>query len=64
MATRAPLVLINGLLQQLPAGDLVRGTGVFPFFTASGAVSNILLTVAGALPFFVASGAASDISLV
>lgn len=63
MATRRPLVLVAGSVQELPTGDVFPVPRAFPFFLASGTQSDIDLTTASALPFFLASGSASNIPL-
>ena len=65
MAERRPLVLIDGTPVELPAGDRVPGSGLFPFYLADGSADPIRLVSDGPeLPFHLADGSASNIPLV
>ena len=64
MSVRRPLVVVSGVVKELPTGDTLPPTGTFPFYNAAGVRDDINLTSSGKLPFYKSTGAASDIPLV
>lgn len=56
------LVAVEEYVLDLEPGG--GGGGDVPFYLASGAVSNIPLTVGGQVPFYLSTGAPSNIALV
>ena len=64
MAERKPLVMVSGRKVELPAGDTLPHSGVFPFYRADGTYDSIPLHLGTALPFYNAAGAAKNITLV
>ena len=56
MATRRPLVRVNGRNRQLPAGDVITGVPQkIPVYTAAGLAISIT-AIDAVLPVYLASG--------